>query len=238
MNSRKFSKNLDQLEYDNFQNYINKQKISFYFVFYKVLYIPFDFCLFIIQNFPGSFGIFLRYHFYKLRLNKLGYRSIIDTFVKIDKHRNLSVGELSWIDSFVSINNNLGKISIGDRCHIGQFVTIGVRANIKIGDRVGIASGTKIYSGSQAVQAGKFLAGPMIPEKLKAIKSGPVIIEDDVMIGANTVVLPGVRIGTGAVIGANSIICEDVEPWTVVIERGKKIFKRSPLSSHVINELA
>ena len=48
--------------------------------------------------------------------------------------------------------------------------------------------------------------------------SYPVVIEDDVWIGANSIVLPGVRVGRGAVIGANSVVSANVPP--MVVARG------------------
>lgn len=45
----------------------------------------------------------------------------------------------------------------------------------------------------------------------------PVVIEDDVLIGANAVVLEGVRVGKGAVVGAGAVVTKDVEPYTVVM---------------------
>jgi len=45
---------------------------------------------------------------------------------------------------------------------------------------------------------------------------GPVIIEDDVWIGARVIILAGVTIGTGAVIGAGSVVTRDVLPFTIV----------------------
>jgi acetyltransferase-like isoleucine patch superfamily enzyme len=67
--------------------------------------------------------------------------------------------------------------------------------------------------------------------------SQPVIIEDDVWIGTRAVILPGVRIGYGSVIGAGSIVTEDVPPLTVVAGAPAKLIKKiaaksSPESSY------
>jgi len=53
----------------------------------------------------------------------------------------------------------------------------------------------------------------------------PVVIEDDVVIGANCVILEGVRVGKGAVIAAGSVVTKDVEPNTVVAGSPAKIVK-------------
>jgi len=44
----------------------------------------------------------------------------------------------------------------------------------------------------------------------------PIVIEDDVWIGAGTIILPGRRIGTGSIVGAGSVVASDVPPYTVV----------------------
>jgi acetyltransferase-like isoleucine patch superfamily enzyme len=53
----------------------------------------------------------------------------------------------------------------------------------------------------------------------------PVIIEDDVVIGANAVVLEGVRVGKGAVVGAGAVVTKDVPPGVVVVGNPAKIIK-------------
>jgi galactoside O-acetyltransferase len=47
-------------------------------------------------------------------------------------------------------------------------------------------------------------------------ESAPVVIEDDVWLGANAVVLPGIRIGKGAIVGAGAVVTHDVEAMSIV----------------------
>ncbi|AKE63582.1 2,3,4,5-tetrahydropyridine-2,6-dicarboxylate N-acetyltransferase [Microcystis aeruginosa NIES-2549] len=58
------------------------------------------------------------------------------------------------------------------------------------------------------------------------IKSAPVVIEDHVWIGFNVAILKRVTIGKGAIIGAGSVVTQDVEPFTVVAGNPAKIIKR------------
>lgn len=62
-------------------------------------------------------------------------------------------------------------------------------------------------------------------EKCEALSKGSIIIEDDVWIGANSVILSGVRIGQGAVIAAGSVIAKDVEPYSIVAGNPAKFVK-------------
>jgi acetyltransferase-like isoleucine patch superfamily enzyme len=217
-----------KLEYDAFQNFLNTGKVSKRYLAKAILEIPSNLYLSAIQNLRGPVGYKLRNFYYSFNILDLGKQSFIDIGVVLSGPKNIKIGNFTWIDSYVVISALLGEISIGNNCHVAPNVVMGSRAPIRIGNRVGIGSGTKIYSNSEKVINNKFLAGPMIPESDKGFYTAPVIIEDDVMVGANTIILPGVTIGKGAVLGAGSIITKNVESWAVVIDRGKKIYERKP----------
>ena len=221
-------------EYKQFQKYLRTGSVSFKFVLKVIGQFPSELLVSFFRNLSGPIGMRLRFYIYKLKLGGLGDGSLFDIGVNLVGVKNLYVGKKSWIDSYVCISAYLGTIQIGDNCHVGSHVVMGSREPIIIGNRVGIGAGAKIYSNTEKIQNDKFLAGPMIPEDLKGFFSRKVVIEDDVLIGANAVILPGFFIGRGAVIGANAIITESVEPWSVVIDRGKKIYHRPPLSDNTI----
>ena len=62
-------------------------------------------------------------------------------------------------------------------------------------------------------------------EKYEALSKGSIIVEDDVWIGANAIILSGIRIGQGAVIAAGSVVTKDVEPYSIVAGNPAKIIK-------------
>ena len=82
------------------------------------------------------------------------------------------------------------------------------RANITIGDRVSIAPRVTLVTSSHPNRSRIRGFAPL--------SQGPIVIEDDAWLGSGCVVLPGVRIGRGAVIGANSVVASDVPPLHVV----------------------
>jgi 2,3,4,5-tetrahydropyridine-2-carboxylate N-succinyltransferase/tetrahydrodipicolinate N-acetyltransferase len=109
---------------------------------------------------------------------------------------------------------------IRDQVEIGDGVVIMMGAVINIGAVIG--AGTMIDMGAVLggratvgrnchVGAGAVLAGVIEPPSAQ-----PVVIEDDVLIGANAVVLEGVRVGVGAVVAAGAIVIDDVPPGAVV----------------------
>lgn len=109
---------------------------------------------------------------------------------------------------------------IREQVDIGEGAVIMMGAVINIGASVG--AGTMIDMGAILggratvgknchIGAGAVLAGVIEPASAK-----PVVVEDGVLVGANAVVIEGVRIGRGAVVAAGAVVIEDVEPETVV----------------------
>ena len=82
------------------------------------------------------------------------------------------------------------------------------RDMLRIGDRVSMAPRVTLVTSSHPNES---RIRPVAP-----VKRAPIIIEDDAWLGAGAVVLPGVTIGRGAVVGANSVVTRDVPPLTVV----------------------
>ena len=65
----------------------------------------------------------------------------------------------------------------------------------------------------------------------QTLKKGQIVIEDDVWIGSNSVILPSVSLGRGAVIGAGSVVTKDMEPYSIVFGTPAKLYKiRHPYS--------
>lgn len=114
-------------------------------------------------------------------------------------------------------------VSIGDNAVImmGAVINIGVKIGSGTMIDMGAVLGGRVEVGKNChVGAGTVLAGVIEPPSAQ-----PVIVEDDVLIGANAVVLEGVRIGKGAVIGAGSIVTKDVPSNAVVVGNPAKIVK-------------
>ncbi|WP_122645492.1 2,3,4,5-tetrahydropyridine-2,6-dicarboxylate N-acetyltransferase [Enterococcus mediterraneensis] len=118
---------------------------------------------------------------------------------------------------------------IRDQAVIGKNAVIMMGAVINIGAVIGEESmidmgavlGARATVGKKAhIGAGAVLAGVLEPPS-----ASPVVIEDDVLVGANAVVLEGVRVGKGAVVAAGSVVTEDVPAGAVVAGSPAKIIK-------------
>ena len=96
-----------------------------------------------------------------------------------------------------------------------MYLLIGIRqymvaGGVIIGDGVLIASNVQILSIDHNYSNWEY---PIVCQKV--IKE-QVIIEDACWIGVNAVILPGIKIGKGAIIGANAVVTKDVEPFSIV----------------------
>ena len=110
---------------------------------------------------------------------------------------------LAPIDIYVGTN---AKMSIGHGVRFHSGDTISALMRVEIGDRVQIGPHVSIHDN----------AFHDLYDRNKIPGSKPVIIEDDAWLASKCTVLPGVRIGRGAVVGAHALVTGDVEPFTVV----------------------
>jgi dTDP-4-amino-4,6-dideoxy-D-glucose acyltransferase len=217
-------------EYEAFSRFVRNQPIPLKHLFVLVAKLPFDLIEGFLRYFPGPIGIKLRYYWYKMRLAKIGENVIIDVGVFLNGPANISLSDYVWIDTGCIIGAYLGPISIGRRVHVGPMSILGARAPIVLEDYVGLSAGVKIYANSEAIVPGKRMSGPMVPEDEKAFVSAPVTLRKDSFVGANSVILPGVELGEGAVVGANAVITKPVAPWAIVVANGKRIGTRAPVT--------
>lgn len=100
---------------------------------------------------------------------------------------------------------HVGKFRIGKNSVINFGCYLDNRRGIYIGDNVGIAHNTKIYT------LGHDLDDPQF-----GTKGASVHIKDNVFIFSNAMIMPGVTIGEGAIVLAGSVVTKDVEPWIIV----------------------
>jgi acetyltransferase-like isoleucine patch superfamily enzyme len=109
----------------------------------------------------------------------------------------------------------LTGVHIGQGCNItpGLVVNDGYSGLCRIGDRVSIATNVTLVVDSNPNNS-RLCDEPHV--KAHLIKTAPVVIEDDVWLGTNAVVLPGVRVGQGAIVGAGAVVTRDVPPFAVV----------------------
>ena len=115
------------------------------------------------------------------------------------------------------------NIELGSHLYFGANCVIqSVHGDIFIGNHVMFGPGVHIHGGNHRYD----VPGVYMDTLEKHYGDDPpVVIEDNVWIGANAVILSGVTIGSGAVIGAGSIVTKDVEPDSIVVGNPAKKIK-------------
>ena len=139
-----------------------------------------------------------------------GYGSKIYRSVRMDTppYRNFSLGKHSVIESFCCINNAVGDVVIGEYTRIGIHCT--VIGPVTIGNHVNLAQGITVTALNHNFEDTNL----RIDEQ--GISTKPVTIGDDVWIGANAVILPGVTIGKHVVVAAGAVVTKDVPDNCIV----------------------
>ena len=131
---------------------------------------------------------------------KKGFRAYEPSYI----HKTADIGNDTKIGAFCDIGKN---VKIGEKCNIQAHVTIS--NDCKLGDRVFIGPNTSLLNDKQ------------MDDRIQ-----PVTVGDDAKIGGGVVVLPGIKIGVSAVIGAGSVVTKDVPPNTVVAGNHERIFRK------------
>ena len=149
-----------------------------------------------------------------------GRHSVIHHSARMDTppYRKFSLGDYSVIESFACINNAVGDVMIGDHTRIGLHNTI--IGPVIIGSHVNLAQGITVTALNHNFEDSE----KRIDEQ--GVSTSAVTIEDDIWIGANAVVLPGVTIGQHSVVAAGAVVTKDVPPHSLVAGVPAKVIKQ------------
>jgi len=139
---------------------------------------------------------------------------------KASVYGDVYISPKARVDDFVVIS---GPITISHYVHIACHCSL--IGNILMMPFSGLSGGVRVYAKSDDY-SGEWMTNPTVPEEFTKVDDRPVVIGRHAIVGANSVILPGVTIGEGAAVGANSVIRKDVEPWTIVVGTGKVIGTR------------
>lgn len=151
------------------------------------------------------------------QLEKMGFKTLgvdvkISDKASIYNADRIEIGDNSRIDDFCVIS---GKMEIGAFVHIAAFCLIaGGDEGIIIGDFSGVSYASQIFSQSDDY-SGMYLTSPLIPAQYKSEKKAQVILGRHVIVGASSVIFPGVTLAEGCSIGAMSLVTKSTEAWGV-----------------------
>ncbi|WP_302055124.1 acyltransferase [Burkholderia multivorans] len=151
---------------------------------------------------PGSRRWWVVWAKRALMLRRLVRLALIQTRLRA---KGVKIGELSVLYRF-RIQGSPARISIGSHSFVSEDVTMAAHDRITIGSRVVINDGVNILTASHA-----------LGDPHWRMYSREVRIDDYAWIATNATILPGVHIGTGAVVGAGAVVRSDVAPYAVVV---------------------
>lgn len=153
-------------------------------------------------------------------LEAIGFRSIGQGVEVSDGARfygagRIDLGDHCRIDDFALLSAGTGGISVGRHVHIACFCSLQGDGPIVLEDYSGIASRAIVLSSTDDF-SGAAMTGPTLPEEFRDVETAAVRFERHALVGAASVILPGVTLGIGSAVGALSLVRKSVPPFTIV----------------------
>jgi len=148
----------------------------------------------------------------KSKLKSCGRSVNIYPLAKIVRPENVVLRDFVQLFDYAFIHGG-GSVVIGEYTTVAWHSVIEGFGEVVIGNGVLVALGVKLVSSLN--EHNGFRVGERLPSDQVKNRIGKIIIGNEVVIGINTVVMPNVSIGEGAIVGANSLVIRDLEPWGI-----------------------
>ncbi|NET62716.1 MAG: acyltransferase [Symploca sp. SIO2E6] len=206
--------------------------------------VQYELATFFCGNLAGGLGYVLRKRFYRHLFKRVGGEVIFGKGIVLRHPGKITLGEQVAIDDYGLLDaSGAGEagITLGDKVIVSRNCVVqGKTGPVVIGNKTDIGCNTIISSGggiaigSHVLIAGNCYIGggryitdrldlPMMEQGVYS--QGPVVIEDDVWLGAGAIVLDGVRIGKGSIIGAGAVVIKDLPDYAVAVGVPAKVIR-------------
>lgn len=158
-------------------------------------------------------------YYSEAQLASMGFRFLgrnvkISDKASIYNADQMEIGDNSRVDDFCVLS---GRLSIGAYCHITPMCLVaGGEPGIQFADFCTLAYGVKIFSQSDDY-SGETLTNSLIPKKFKKEIYKAVSLGRHVIVGAGSIVFPGVEIAEGCSVGAMTLVNKSTQPWGVYV---------------------
>jgi len=167
-------------------------------------------------------------------IREIGFASV-GKEVRITRHAlffnpsKIYIGHRVRIDAFAIISAGEEGIYIGNNVHIAAGAILnGTGGRITMSDFSGVAPYGCLWTASEDYTGGS-LTNPTVPPRFRNQDKGPIYLGRHVIIGTSSVILPGVRLGDGAAVGALSLVRRDVGEGEVVFGVPARVVTIRPL---------
>ena len=110
-----------------------------------------------------------------------------------------------------------GEITIGDRCKLNDYVHLGAKYSISIGDECLFGSRVTIIDHQHGDYKSSLCSNPLESPDMRILTGAPIAIEDRVWLGEGVVIMPGVTVGAGSIVGANSVVTKDIPCASIAV---------------------
>lgn len=155
------------------------------------------------------------YHYFK-------NRALISPSARVQLSSQIAFGKGTVVKAFAVVQSSGGRVSLGRGCALSSFDHISTGAgDVIIGNHVRIAPNCTLVGGTKEIRRRDVL----IVDQTESSPKG-IIIEDDVLIGANSVILPGSHLHRGAVVGAGSVVQGHVKEYDIVAGAPARVIGR------------
>jgi acetyltransferase-like isoleucine patch superfamily enzyme len=161
--------------------------------------------------------------FTREQLRACGVHVVFEDNARVWHPETVSIGENVYVGHDAMLKGyHLNTLQIGDDTWIGQGVFLHSAGGIEIGARVGVGPFVKMLTSTHGE------AGRDVPILASPLEFAPIVVEDDSDIGVGTIILPGVRIGRGAQIGAGAVVTRDVPAYAVAAGNPARVLRMRP----------
>tara|TARA_B100000674_G_C37976642_1_gene979708 strand:- start:2838 stop:3365 length:528 start_codon:yes stop_codon:yes gene_type:complete len=155
----------------------------------------------------------------------VGNNVLISKKASIYDCAQISIGNNVRIDDFCLIS---GHISISSYVHLAPYVMLaGGKSGIIVGEYVTFAYGVKVFAESDDY-SGESAVGSLVTDEFKNVKRSAVYIDGYTILGTNSIVMPGCRLGEGVSLGASTLVNKSLDPWQIYVgQPARKLKARS-----------
>lgn len=155
----------------------------------------------------------------------MGRDVMIDRSARIINPEFVSIGDNVRIDMCTVVSAGSHGVEIGSHVHLGSQVSVfGGGGFVRLSDFSGISAGARIFTATDDFSHG-WLRGPQVDFSMRKISSGEVWLGENCQVGANSVVLPNVKMEFNSCAGALSLVVSSVEANTLVAGSPAKVVR-------------